>query len=402
MPAGERLTMDDGRFRFEEAFSVDFASGDLRIAGRLRDMPRLGWSFADPGVAERRWTVGPDGRVVIPLPAQPGRYVLELSLKVPDRNFQDWHRITVSANDRTLFEGVVPEATTLACPLPADLLQGPGPLSILVQQPEAATAPAHSPARRRMAYTRLRLLRFAGTEGAAEPGAVEDEIADPDTAPAAQLVTQFESLGDNCEFGIVQRRAGAEPLGLLRFSAMHLDRLLSGLADGYAGVESPAGIEPRLHGEPGGAPREYVVHQSPHGLVYHTYVLETQASAEQVRAQESVKLGFLQRKLMEDLEEGRKIFIFKRIPDLAEQEVLPLWAALRARGPNTLLWVVQADAAHPPGTVEWRMDGLMRGYIDRLAPYHDATDVSLACWLQICRNAYRLRSTMRRALRAAA
>jgi hypothetical protein len=48
------------------------------------------------------------------------------------------------------------------------------------------------------------------------------------------------------------------------------------------------------------------------------------------------------------------------------------------------------------------MDGLMRGYIDRLAPYHDATDVSLACWLQICRNAYRLRSTMRRALRAAA
>ncbi len=299
--------MDDGRFRFEEAFSVDFASGDLRIAGRLRDMPRLGWSFADPGVAERRWTVGPDGRVVIPLPALPGRYVLELSLKVPDRNFQDWHRITVSANDRTLFEGVVPEATTLACPLPADLLQGPGPLSILVQQPEAATAPAHSPARRRMAYTRLRLLRFAGTEGAAEPGAVEDEIADPDTAPAAQLVTQFESLGDNCEFGIVQRRAGAEPLGLLRFSAMHLDRLLSGLADGYAGVESPAGIEPRLHGEPGGAPREYVVHQSPHGLVYHTYVLETQASAEQVRAQESVKLGFLQRKLMEDLEEGRKI-----------------------------------------------------------------------------------------------
>jgi hypothetical protein len=30
--------------------------------------------------------------------------------------------------------------------------------------------------------------------------------------PPEQLVMNFESLGDNCEFGIVQRYAGAEPL----------------------------------------------------------------------------------------------------------------------------------------------------------------------------------------------
>jgi hypothetical protein len=30
------------------------------------------------------------------------------------------------------------------------------------------------------------------------------------------------SLGDNCEFGLVQRRGGAEPLGLLRFASIFL------------------------------------------------------------------------------------------------------------------------------------------------------------------------------------
>ncbi len=33
------------------------------------------------------------------------------------------------------------------------------------------------------------------------------------------LMLQFESLGQNCEFGLVQRRAGADPLGLLRFDS---------------------------------------------------------------------------------------------------------------------------------------------------------------------------------------
>ena len=34
--------------------------------------------------------------------------------------------------------------------------------------------------------------------------------------PLDQLMLRFEALGDNCELGLVQRRAGAEPLGLLR------------------------------------------------------------------------------------------------------------------------------------------------------------------------------------------
>jgi hypothetical protein len=57
---------------------------------------------------------------------------------------------------------------------------------------------------------------------------------------------------------------------------------------------------------------------------------------------------------------------------------------------NTLLFVTPADAAHPPGTVERLMPGLLRGSIDRFAPPENAHDLSLECWLAVCVNAHQL------------
>jgi hypothetical protein len=76
---------------------------------------------------------------------------------------------------------------------------------------------------------------------------------------------------------------------------------------------------------------------------------------------------------------------------LPEEEVMPLAAALRRFGPNTLLFVTLADAAHPSGTVEQRMPGFLVGYIDRFAPSEDAHDLLFDDWLQICRNARAIR-----------
>jgi hypothetical protein len=67
-----------------------------------------------------------------------------------------------------------------------------------------------------------------------------------------------------------------------------------------------------------------------------------------------------------------------------------LLTVLRRYGPNTLLWVELADADHPAGTVEQAGAGLLKGYIDRFAPGEDAQDLSLDCWIAICREAWRL------------
>jgi tetratricopeptide (TPR) repeat protein len=52
-------------------------------------------------------------------------------------------------------------------------------------------------------------------------------------APEADILLKFESLGENCEFGLVQRHYGAEPLGLLRWMGAEPDQLCLALEAGF-------------------------------------------------------------------------------------------------------------------------------------------------------------------------
>lgn len=206
----------------------------------------------------------------------------------------------------------------------------------------------------------------------------------PAPLPRDQLVTRFESLGDNCEFGLVQRKMGAEPLGLLRFSYIELPLLLRGLRRGFEGLGDPDTTE--VAADPNG---EFVVRELVYGMTYHTFQYDTDMNIETVRQQQAARLGFLRRKLMEDIGDGEKIFVLKRTPPLRPEEVLPVYAVLNEPGRNWLLWMVPSDATHPPGTVEVLLPGLLRGYIDRFAPNENAHDLSLAAWLAVCEGAWR-------------
>ena len=70
---------------------------------------------------------------------------------------------------------------------------------------------------------------------------------------------------------------------------------------------------------------------------------------------------------------------------------MPLFAALRRFGPNTLLFVTLTDAAHPSVTVEARLPGFLVGYIERFAPRENAHDLLLDQWITICRKAFAMR-----------
>src|SRR5438270_249053 len=78
---------------------------------------------------------------------------------------------------------------------------------------------------------------------------------------------------------------------------------------------------------------------------------------------------------------------------LSDDDANRLLAQLRSYGPNALLWVETADAEHAAGSVAWRGEGLLKAYIDRFAPGEDAHDLSLDCWIAVCREAYRLYRT---------
>lgn len=220
----------------------------------------------------------------------------------------------------------------------------------------------------------------------------------PETEPAGlpleDLLLRFESLGDNCEFGFVQRAAGVEPLGLLRFSGIALDpadrlpRLVSALERGFEGLGALETIQVMPEGIEG--ERELIVHETAFDLSYHTWVREDEATLELQAEREVKRLTFLRRKLMEDLAAGEKICVWKCDASETETEVRPLFEALRSLGPNTLLWVTLADEAHEPGSVEMIEPHFLRGYVRRFAPATRAMDVDCSPWFEVCQAALRL------------
>jgi hypothetical protein len=204
--------------------------------------------------------------------------------------------------------------------------------------------------------------------------------------PVSDLTKKFESLGDNCELGFVQRRCGTEPLGLFRFSTARAIPVLHGIDDEFACVSE--NIQPQLE-ERSDGPSEWMIHQQTYEMRYHTFVHEGEASAEEMRAREATKLGFLRRKLLEDIDGANKIFVLKRhSPPMGYAETLPIYLALRRRhADNRLLWLSLSDDSHPVGLVHELLPGLMQGYVDRLWPPHDP---SLHSWLAVLANAWRL------------
>jgi hypothetical protein len=288
-------------------------------------------------------------------------------------------RLVVGARNRGVAQIAVSHGGGIGFHIPAGLIAAPGPVRLLFIHPdfrrpmdvEGGTDD------RQLAFSvgSLRVFRILPRPAPA-----------PSTSlPRDQLITRFESLGDNCEFGLVQRKLGAEPLGLLRFSYIELRLLLRGLRRGFEGLGNPATIEVWAEGND----REIVVRESMYQMTYHTFQYETQIGLETVQQQQATRLNFLKRKLLEDIGAGEKIFVLKRVPPLRPEEVLPIYAILNELGRNWLLWMVPSDAAHPPGTVEVLLPGLLRGYIDRFAPNENAHDLSLETWTAVCEAAWR-------------
>jgi hypothetical protein len=206
---------------------------------------------------------------------------------------------------------------------------------------------------------------------------------DPSALPIDQLMMRFESLGENCEFGLAQRRCGAEPLGLLRFASTPLAALLAALKHRFEGLGDPERTELRVSADN----REYLVLDRRYGILYHPWSLVGEAVPEDVLAREAKRLPLLRRKLIEELEEGHKIFVYRGMQPLSRVLMSRLVEELRRYGPCTLLWVERKDAAHPAGTVEALGEGLLKGYIDRFAPAENAHALSLDGWIALCRRA---------------
>ena len=200
--------------------------------------------------------------------------------------------------------------------------------------------------------------------------------------PDSELVLKFESLGDNCELGLVQRKAGVEPLGLLRFAGTPVRHLIRAMEARFEGIADPS----RIHVQPENG--EYMIRLSAYDMVYHAHVKIGEADPEALHRQQVRTVGFLAAKLIDDLENPSKIMVFRQNEPLSANDLTDLRVALAAYGGATLLWVQAARSGHPPGSVVVVDDRLMVGYVTRLASRQNAPDFDMASWLTMLRQAY--------------
>jgi hypothetical protein len=211
-----------------------------------------------------------------------------------------------------------------------------------------------------------------------------------DIAPAVavlsdrDLVLNFESLGDNCEFGLVQRLAGAEPLGLFRFSGTPLRHLLRGMNARFEGMSDPDHV--RIQAENG----EYMVKLAKYDYIYHADVKVGDEDPEVLHRQHTRNVRFLAEEFVADLESPEKIFVFRQNEPLSANDLVDLRSALSRFGPSTLLWVTQACPGHPPGTVDVIDRSLMVGYVKSLAARDNVPNLDAETWMTVLRRAWML------------
>jgi tetratricopeptide (TPR) repeat protein len=220
-------------------------------------------------------------------------------------------------------------------------------------------------------------IQLAGQEEAAAPPAEGD----------AALFARFESLGGSflgCEFGTVQRSFGTESLGLLRWTRITADELITALAESFDGVGSEDTTVLKTVRNAANV-EEYVTSDKRFGMKSNTFMKVSDAPFDKMFAQTCRRLRFLRGRLLEDLRLAEKIFVFKAFHPLADGKIRKLHEAIRRFGNVALLCVMKADADHEKGSVRCLAPGLYVGYVGFFMKDADKNPGSdRAAWHAVC------------------
>lgn len=200
------------------------------------------------------------------------------------------------------------------------------------------------------------------------------------------LARRFQSLGGSgrgAEFAVFQQHVGIEPEGLLVWADLGPDLLIGALESRFDGVglqENTIVFTPD-HSD------EWWTKDKRYWMAMRSFVKTSDLEIDQATSVACQRLLSLRRTMIEDLEVGDSIFVFRDMHrNLTETQVERLHAAIRTYGDTTLFYVQYADEAHPAGTVVARQPGLLLGYIDHFSFSPDNQHLGPAddAWLELC------------------
>ena len=190
------------------------------------------------------------------------------------------------------------------------------------------------------------------------------------------MLSAFESLGDNCELATVQRHYGVEaPLTLLRWAGTSYEKLLHGLRNRFNGIGDSDTTE-LVWGD-----FDYRL-LTPY-LNFHTAANQPRdaAGVDETLSCGRATLRLLRRKLLRDIADARRIFIYKSTnPTFGPAEMHQLYKALRTIGPASLLCVTLRGPSQTDAGVERLGPGLYAGSLEKFVIPNGPFDE----WLALC------------------
>jgi hypothetical protein len=362
---------------------------DFRTGGDGQQFLTSGWSHPE---LEYAWTLGKSS--VVRLPAGPVNCDCSLKFRAAPlvvlgaHNFQ---RLHVDVNGVNVAKLVGRQPSQFEVLVPAEVLRGRPGAEIVFRMPDATSPEAlgHSGDKRELGFwfssLRLEPLLVGPIFEPAPVAELPAAPAPPDGADLKAVMMELQSLGTNCELGFVQRTYGAEPLGLFRWGNTPLPNLLRALEARFEGLGDAENTVITMD-----AATEFQIVDKRFGFRNHSFAFQNKgATEEKVRERELVRLPFLARLMIEDLEQGDKLFCFHDAGHSSPDDIHRLLEAMQKYGPGWLLWICPGTAAQA-GTAEFVHEGLIRGYIDVFQPLHDVSKPSLDAWTGAVTAAHRI------------
>lgn len=196
-----------------------------------------------------------------------------------------------------------------------------------------------------------------------------------------KLLRWTESVGDNCEFGFVQRYQFYEPSSLFRWTVTPIDRLTAYLREPKSlflreNLQQPTDSD--------------LVLDTASGFYFHSELtvedgetrrlLKAEEGADKIYKAELEKIDYLVSKFFNNLKSTPGIYIYKRNNPVTDDEFLALAHAIRAFNQGHVVLCVRAAEEV---RLDMMSEGVFAGTICKFADYHTANIVDEQSWKQL-------------------
>lgn len=201
---------------------------------------------------------------------------------------------------------------------------------------------------------------------------------------ASKSIHRFVSIGENCEFGFVQRNLGYEKGALLKWAAIKPESLIKLLEENFAGLYDFQNLEATVPS---------MLQDKHYGIFFHTKMASkdgefTQSEDErrEIHENEIGKVTYLLNRLRSDLADPRKIFVYKSRAGSDEDFIDRLRSAMDIHGKAKLLVVSEGKKA----TVKKVRNDLCLATISKFAHYSSADKAQYDEWYKIINKAAKI------------